>query len=259
MEKIRFGFLYVVTGRSYIYEVLESVESLKTIAPIALITDFLFDEIDYSVFSHVQIMLRNGDPGLLYKVRGIATQEIFESFVFLDSDTRFFGCLDWMEKLGRYGDFAAALEFGRGKMRKAGEKRELTNLCEYNTGVLYVSGSKLSSSTLRLWLKIYSSRQNCDFHDQFSFLMSVLELRASVLVLGSEWNFRANQVSIIDGELKVLHARVKNWRRVKRRLSASSSSIGVWVPRFNYFISGAKIHWLVRQLGRVKYVFNCRR
>lgn len=258
MSPERFGYLYVATGQKYVEEAILSAQSLVTRYPVGLVTDELLGNLDYSVFDDVQLLELGSKSGLLFKVAGIALQNFYQSFVFLDSDTRIAKSIDWMDDLGDYCDFAAAIEHGRGREKKVDEPVVLQNICEYNTGVLYVSGSSESREVLEHWYTLYQLRSAFDFHDQFSFLLAISKLSAKVLILGSEFNFRCNQISVVDGAVHIFHGRVKNWSLVERRIANSASSIGAWLPRFKCFIDGRRIHKLANLLGRVGSVFNNR-
>ena len=117
---------------------------------------------------------------------------------------------------------------------------------ELNTGVLAFNKRSKVIKTFKAWSKIYANRKEIDFHDQTSLSLAMLGRGLALFPLPVDYNFRANQGQLLFGEVKIIHARLRDYQLIKKRANKHSGFIRYWFPRIKVAFKVGMLHSVAR-------------
>ena len=237
------GYLYVVydsgEGR-YIKEAVTSAKSLKKNdrnAHISLVTN---RETDEDVFDNV--IIRRGDAanwreGLAYKTKHVYETSPYQKTFFLDSDTFIYEDCSVLFKLLDYFDVCMSTAPAETNASVV-DGEPLIGCIPYNTGVLLHKKNPHNEFLFTEWCEIFSKRISESHEwknfesDQTAFMDALLKSESRVYVLASVWNARIPFFMPLNGKVKIVHGRCKDYEALRARIN-SSTSHRCWNPVTN--------------------------
>jgi hypothetical protein len=237
------GYLYVVydsdEGR-YTKEAVRSARSLKKndrSAHISLVTN---READEDVFDNV--IIRRGDAtnwreGLAYKTKHVYETSPYQKTFFLDSDTFFYEDCSMLFNLLDYFDVCMSTAPAE-ENASVVDGKPLAGYIPYNTGVVLHKKNTHNEFLFGEWSKIFKKRirENHAWKDyesdQTAFMDALLKSESRVYVLASVWNARIPFFMPLNGEVKIVHGRCKDYEALRARIN-SSASHRCWNPLAN--------------------------
>lgn len=215
----RRAILYMAWGKDHLQQAVDSAHSAAFMeTPSILYTDQPTSQMipDDSPFHRV-IVLEMMQHNLLEKVRlADVLPEDYDSFVFLDADTRVLKDISFgFEMAERHGIAVAPAShysmdsfhgFGR-IMRHVG--MSLRGQYLYNTGVIFFSRCRESMEVLKTWNKLahqLTTETGFKRTDQPFFTLAMEQLGFNPYTLAPTYNYRALIGEHISGDVRVWHS-----------------------------------------------------
>jgi len=213
------GALYVVQGDSFLREAAFSAASLKAVhpeLPVAIYTDA-----SSSIPEVFDIALQVTDikTGFGAKIYALGHSP-FEQTVFLDTDTYVCGDISALfTLLDRFDVGVAQDPFRAVPYIKVKEVPE--SFPEPNTGVIAYRSSKQVADLLATWQELYEKQEykGPGWHDQPTFRRALYLSEAKSVFLPPEYNARIIYPIFVANEVKIIHARSRNLKRIARTMN----------------------------------------
>jgi len=219
------GFLYVAFGDKYRAEAVASAKRLLGFHPDARITIVTETDINETIFENVI----KKEPFLSYmdKVANMSCSP-YDQTLFLDTDT--YVCEDISEIFGllTYYDICIAPEVGRPYWKSL--PTGLGELRECNTGVILFKKNTETDNLFLCWRQTYKEREAFDYHDQTSMAIAIAQTNVRFGLLPNEYNLRANHCQVLARQVKIIHARCRNYELVANRLNMPMDVGRNWLP-----------------------------
>lgn len=227
--KKKVGVLYIATGKKFIEEAVISAKSFKKFnkgIPVSIITNL---KVDYDCFD--QCILIN-DPSYSFRDKVFNLENSpYEVTLFLDSDT--YVCADISELFELSYKFDVALAHAPKRFTEnylnqytfTNPKKITKAFPEFNTGVILYKKSKGFFEMIDLSKKLYDSYSNQvkkNLPDQIVFREATFLSDISIATLTPEYNCRTIFPTYIEGELKIIHGRHKNYEKLANKLNKRS-------------------------------------
>lgn len=218
---MEFGFLYIAYGEKYRQEARQSVQSLLSHMPKARIT--VVTNASCTIPGCEKIIVKPMEASsYIDKIKWMG-ESPYSKTLFLDTDTYIAGSLDKVFGLLDYFDICMATELARPHLKKAPEGFEEHK--EFNTGVILFNKNERVRRLFAEWKKIYGERRSIDSHDQPSMAMALALTDVKFGVLPNEYNIRAVLPEILSREVKIIHARVRNYGKILKELNRYSGNL----------------------------------
>jgi len=239
------GFLYIAYGEKYRLEARRSAQSLLNHMPNSDITLITHCEFDAPEFSRVIVKPMQGS--YMDKMK-FMRESPYDRTLFIDTDTYICENLTQLFGLLDYYDIAMAVENGRPEWKNL--PSGLTEMTEFNTGVILFRKCPSVKSLLELWGTVYQNRQNIDWHDQTSMAIALAQIPIQLTVLPREFNVRAIYPQVLYRKVSIVHARLRNVEKTIKRLNSWECS-GNWLPAEQKCVS-IRGSWLRRLISAIR-------
>lgn len=222
------GFVYIVTGETFLNEALDSAVRLREVHPdanIAFISDRDPDSEVVDEFVPIE------DPAHSHrdKVANIGRTP-YEKTVFLDSDT--YVCSDISDLFTVLDEFDFAASHDSGRRRELYVDDEVTvNAPEtfpmVNSGVMAFRNTAAVRELFETWAEIYDRHQHHvdGVVNQPSLREALYRTDVPMTVLPPEYNCRTPFPPHIRGEVRLLHGRDEEPARVQAEINSFDGDI----------------------------------
>ena len=244
------GYLYAATGERFVQEARASVKSLRAVQPNAQVTlltdqDVVAGDFDQVVVRPVRALkiCREQDDwneealnAFGWRAEHFYAVSPYERTIYVDSDTHFLGSCAPVFEMLRHFDFCMAAAPMDDIEPVVGDGR-LTGCVPLNCGVIGFRRGDVVEQQLRDWHRVYVDKlargamlEGRFEGDQASFLEAWLHTSAKIYTLPPVWNFRVPFPATLNGAVRLVHGRHRDYAGLARRLNAVTS-IRSWCPR----------------------------
>jgi len=246
------GYVFASLGEQYIEEARASARSLRKVDPnakISLLTDedvpaVEFDQVLVRPVNRISILRKPGakvdwgDAALhafAFRAEHMYEASPYERTFYVDSDTHFLeSCTPVFEMLKHF-DFCMAAAPMDDITPVVGSSR-LTGCTPLNCGVIGFRRHERVETVLRDWHRIYVDKleggalvEGRFEGDQASFMEAWLRTPAKIYTLPPIWNFRVPFPATLNGAVRLVHGRHRDYELLRRRLNAATT-IRSWNP-----------------------------
>lgn len=236
MNQVKRGYLYIAIGEKYIEEAITSARSLKNVVENPQVTLVSDREIETDVFDTIVIdpcQVTNWRDGLSYKVKHMYKSSPYEQTFFVDSDTYFYESCEALFDLLEYFDLCMSMAHGDTNVPIMDGKC-LTSCHPYNTGIILFRKNSINKTLFQDWKMIYNNNlkiKNFRYKesDQTAFIEALLKSKSRIYLLPDIWNARTTCYLSLQGTVKVVHGRHKDYEQLRNIINSSSRMRG-WDP-----------------------------
>jgi hypothetical protein len=223
------GIIYIVTGKKFVDEALQSAASVKQCMPDIPITLFADVPLSSSIFDQV-VPIANPTHGPEDKILNIGRSPYHET-LYLDSDT--YMALDCREVFPLLGKFdLAAVHAPYRAQYQVDEVPEC--FPELNAGVILFRKSEQTESLFESWLQIYRDDRLRSVKwlfpggaqlyrranpNQPSFRRAIYESDLRIAPLPPEYNCRIGFPGFIHTKVKIIHGRADCFPAIAKELN----------------------------------------
>lgn len=229
---MRQGAIYIATGRKYIEEALQSMGSLKAVAPSVHVTLFSNERIKSAYFDDLVLIDGTERDETFHKAAKVVPEGMvnkvyymsrspYERTLFLDTDT--YVARDISDLFPLLDRFDIAVTHAPHRTLKA-LKSPLVEIPPsfpvLNTGVVLFKNSEPMRAFFSEWLRLYPDPKYTGCNDQAPFREALYHSDLRVATLIPEYNYRFGKRLAIGGVIKILHGRHPNMPGVAKRMDA---------------------------------------
>jgi len=244
------GYLYAACGERFVAEARASARSLRRVEPgaqVTLLTDRgvqpgEFDRVVVRPVEPVTIRRRKVDwdeaslRAFAWRARHMYDASPYARTVYVDSDTHFLDSFAPVFAMLGHFDLCMAAAPMDDVEPCVGDGR-LTGCTPLNCGVIAFRRGPEVQALLRTWHQTYVDKlatgATLDGRfegDQASFVEAWLRSPAKIYTLPPVWNFRVPFPATLNGAVRLVHGRHRDYAWLARRLNRDTS-IRSWCPR----------------------------
>jgi hypothetical protein len=220
MKKLECGYLYIASGERYVKEAIISAESLRRVDKQAHITLVTNETVKNKIFNNILVHpsdVKSYGEAIRYRVRHIYETSPYKKTLFLDSDTYFYdNCRELFDLLNYYDICMTLAPCDSTQPRVNG--RKLVGYTPYNCGMILFKKNLTNNFLFQNWKK-RCEQKAFESNDQLALMESLLESKTRVYVLQNIWNTRIPYYLTLNGFVKIVHGRCKNYEKLRRKIN----------------------------------------